>query len=89
MAMPGMALTPVIMNTVENRTNIFKGARAKFMAPAQVLIIGAILTFATPLACAIFEQKSSISVGSLEPEIVERMREGGSTANVLYFNKGL
>ncbi|XP_063692955.1 sideroflexin-1-like [Bolinopsis microptera] len=88
MATPGMALTPVIMNALETKTKLFKG-RAWLGAPVQVGIIGLILTFATPLACAVFEQNSSIGVSKVEDNIQLKLREMNSKAKVLTFNKGL
>jgi len=87
MATPGMVLTPFIMNALD-KTSIFKG-RAWLAAPVQISIIGVILTFATPLACAIFEQNSSIAVSKVEADIQQKLRESSSTAEYLTFNKGL
>ncbi|KAL5263619.1 hypothetical protein ACHWQZ_G008849 [Mnemiopsis leidyi] len=88
MATPGMALTPVVMNTLDTKTKLFKN-RAWLAAPVQVGIIGFILTFATPLACALFEQNSSIAVSNVEEEIKQKLVESKSTAKYLTFNKGL
>ena len=58
--------------------------------PFQIGLCGVILTFATPLCCAIFEQRASIPVSSCESHIqkaVEAMPEPRPT--LLYYNKGL
>jgi hypothetical protein len=41
--------------------------------------------FATPLCCAIFEQRATISIDSVEPEI----RAKAEKHKLLYYNKGL
>jgi hypothetical protein len=58
-------------------------------APIQILLCGLCYTFATPMACAIFSQKASIKVSSLEPELQERIKSLPSPPTEVYFNKGL
>lgn len=87
MAMPGMLTPPLLMNYLERRGVL---ARMPWIsAPLQVALCGAILTFATPMCCALFPQQSSIAVSSAEPDIQEAMRRKGLTADRVYFNKGL
>lgn len=85
MAMPGMMLPPLIMTRLE------KGAFLKkypwMTAPIQVAVVGTFLIFATPMCCALFPQKSSIAVSSLEAELQEKLK-GKNVARV-YYNKGL
>lgn len=40
--------------------------------PLSVLICGICLTFATPMCCALFEQKASMKVTDLEEEVKVR-----------------
>uniref|UniRef100_A0A3Q0R5T4 Sidoreflexin n=1 Tax=Amphilophus citrinellus TaxID=61819 RepID=A0A3Q0R5T4_AMPCI len=47
------------------------------------------LVFATPLCCALFPQKSSMSVSRLEPELQEKIRANHPGVERVYFNKGL
>lgn len=42
-------------------------------APVQILLCGLCLTFATPMCCALFPQKSSMPVSNLEPELQVRV----------------
>jgi len=87
MAMPGMVLIPMIMQKLDT-----KGLFKRFPwanAPVQVGLVGLCLTFATPMCCAIFEQKASISVSSLEPELQEKVRQLANPPEVLVYNKGL
>ena len=53
-------------------------------------VCGVILTFATPMCCAIFEQRASIDVSSCEEHIqkaVSALPE--PRPSKLYYNKGL
>ncbi|TEA22971.1 hypothetical protein DBR06_SOUSAS13110005 [Sousa chinensis] len=87
MAAPGMAIPPFIMNTLEKKTFL---KRFPWMsAPIQVGLVGFCLVFATPLCCALFPQKSSMSVTSLEAELQARIRETHPELRRVYFNKGL
>ena len=56
----------------------------------QMAVCGVILTFATPMCCAIFEQRASIDVSSCEDHIqkaVSALPE--PRPSKLYYNKGL
>ncbi|XP_061858706.1 sideroflexin-1 isoform X3 [Colius striatus] len=87
MAAPGMAIPPFIMNTLEKRAFL---KRFPWMsAPIQVGLVGFCLVFATPLCCALFPQKSSMSVTHLEPELQAKIRENSPELERVYFNKGL
>lgn len=86
MAAPGMVSIPIIMDQLEKRGVLAKYPR--IAAPVQILLCGFVLTFATPLCCAIFEQQASIPVESLEPEVRDRLKAKGHTS-LVYYNKGL
>jgi len=83
MAMPGMVLIPIIMNKLDARGLFRRFPRAN--APIQVGLVGILLTFSTPLCCAIFEQKAAINTNKLEEEI----KKVHNVPDVLYYNKGL
>uniref|UniRef100_A0A671YL08 Sidoreflexin n=1 Tax=Sparus aurata TaxID=8175 RepID=A0A671YL08_SPAAU len=87
MAVPAMAIPPVIMNALEKRA--FMKRFPILNAPVQVGLVGLCLVFATPLCCALFPQKSSMSVSGLEPELQERIRQASPNTTTVYFNKGL
>lgn len=87
MASPSMVIPPLIMNNLEK-----KGILKKFPfinAPLQVILCGICLTFATPMFCALFPQKSSLAVSKLEPELQELISKQPDPPDVVYFNKGL
>ncbi|OXA52797.1 Sideroflexin-3 [Folsomia candida] len=87
MAVPSMVFPPIIMNHLEKKGFLRRYPMAG--APLQIILCGLCLTFATPMCCALFPQKSSISVSSLEPEIQERVKQLPNPPQVLYYNKGL
>lgn len=87
MASPGMVLPPLVMNHLEK-----KGTLLRFpwiAAPLQVALCGICLVSATPLCCALFPQKASIAVSSLEPDVQEKLRKNPDVGDVVYYNKGL
>ncbi|XP_016064276.1 PREDICTED: sideroflexin-1 isoform X2 [Miniopterus natalensis] len=87
MAVPGMAIPPFIMNSLEKKAFL---KRFPWMsAPIQVGLVGFCLVFATPLCCALFPQKSSMSVTSLEAELQAKIQETHPELHHVYFNKGL
>uniref|UniRef100_A0A287D8X6 Sideroflexin-3 n=1 Tax=Ictidomys tridecemlineatus TaxID=43179 RepID=A0A287D8X6_ICTTR len=87
MAIPAMAIPPVIMNTLEKKD--FLKHRPWLGAPLQVGLVGFCLIFATPLCCALFPQRSSIQVNRLEPELRAQIQEQNPGTEVVYYNKGL
>ncbi|ESN95174.1 hypothetical protein HELRODRAFT_157714 [Helobdella robusta] len=82
MASPGMIFPPLLMARLD------KTLLKKYPMLAAPIQIGLCLVFATPMFCALFPQKSSISVDKVEDEIRERLR-GREGVKYLYFNKGL
>lgn len=85
MACPSMILSPLLMSRLE-KTQLLK-KYPRLSAPIQIVFVGFLLSFATPLCCAIFPQQSSIAVSHAEPEIKEKAEKMGLTR--VYFNKGL
>lgn len=47
------------------------------------------LTFATPLCCALFPQKKSTPIDSLEEEIKDHIKKTNNPCKIAYYNKGL
>jgi hypothetical protein len=89
MATPGMVLAPIAMNFFEKKYPSIKNSLPKTLA-LQLLLIGTCLTFATPMCCAIFPQKSSIKVASLEESAKEKLlKDGFKESDYVYYNKGL
>jgi len=87
MALPGMAIPPLLMNQIANKPFLLK--RGWLNAPIQVGIVGLCLLFATPLCCALFPQQSSLSVASVEEEIQKQVAKVNGGLEKVYFNKGL
>ncbi|CAI9733169.1 sideroflexin-1-like [Octopus vulgaris] len=88
MACPGMIIPPFIMNVLEARPFLKKYPYMN--APIQVGLVGMLLVFATPLCCALFPQKSSMSVTSLEQEAQDKIKKlTDKPIERVYFNKGL
>ncbi|KAH9416369.1 Sideroflexin-1 [Dermatophagoides pteronyssinus] len=87
MAAPGMVIPPIIMNRLEKRGIL---RRIPWIsAPAQVLMCGLSLTFATPLCCALFPQRKSVPIERLEEDIQEYVRKTNNPCKIAYYNKGL
>ena len=87
MAAPGMIFPPIFMNWAEQ-----KGIWKRYPwapAPVQIFLTGFILTFATPMCCALFPQKSSMAISKLEPEAREEVLRKRPSLTHVYFNKGL
>jgi hypothetical protein len=82
-----MVLIPIVMNKLDARGLFKRFPRAN--APIQVGLVGIILTFSTPLCCAIFEQKAAIKPSRLEEEIQTKIKQMAKKPEILYYNKGL
>ncbi|KAG0729563.1 Sideroflexin-1 [Chionoecetes opilio] len=87
MAVPSCVIPPIVMNIFEKRGTLRR--MPWIAAPLQVVLCGVCLTFATPACCALFPQKASIAVSSLEPEVQEKIRQLPDAPDVVYYNKGL
>ncbi|KAJ0170817.1 hypothetical protein K1T71_013589 [Dendrolimus kikuchii] len=87
MAVPGMTITPVLTNYATRRGMFCHYPLA--VIPFQLFLVGLCVTFATPLACALFDQKSTIPVEKLDPQIKEVMKKKYPKTTEVYFNKGL
>ncbi|CAK4685273.1 hypothetical protein LEN26_010621 [Aphanomyces euteiches] len=86
MAVPGMVIPPVVIAALE------KGPLKRMpalSAPIMVLLTGVCLSFSTPLCCALFPQKSSISTSALEPELQAIVDRNFPETTQVYYNKGL
>jgi hypothetical protein len=82
-----MVLVPMVMNILEKRGTLKKIPWAN--APIQIGLVGLILTFATPMCCAIFQQQASIKPTDVEPELQAKIRSMSNPPEILYYNKGL
>jgi tricarboxylate carrier len=87
MAAPAMFIPPVVMSRLENTAAFVKNPWLK--APVTVLLTGLCLTFSTPLCCALFPQRASISLQELEPELQSSLKTRFPGTNTFYYNKGL
>ncbi|KAH8872487.1 Sideroflexin-1 [Schistosoma japonicum] len=89
MASPGMTILPFVMESLEKRKLL---TRYPWLgAPIQIGLVGLVLSFVTPLCCAIFPQMSSIPFCKLEPDVQSRIKEmhSGQLPAIVYYNKGL
>lgn len=84
-----MVLAPIAMNFLEKKYPKIKGSLPLTLA-CQLVLIGTCLVFATPMCCAIFPQKSSIKINSLESDVKDKLIKDGFKENdYVYYNKGL
>ncbi|XP_066149470.1 sideroflexin-1 [Euwallacea fornicatus] len=88
MALPGMVLTPVVLDYLEKRGTL---CRYPWLGlPTSLGVLGLCLTFATPLACAFFNQKASIPFARLEDDLkMEVRKKYDDKIERVFFNKGL
>ena len=98
-------MIPIIMNKLEQQGFFKKYPRSPAPLQVKVLslqtqdsssrpqfqigLLGLVLTFATPMCCAIFEQKASIKPTAIEPHLQEKIKKMQNPPELLYYNKGL
>ena len=87
MAMPGMVLIPLIVNSLDRR-GLFR-LYPRLVAPLQVGLCGLILSVSTPLCCAIFQQRATIRLDRLEDHIQDQFKHSNTKPLLVYYNKGL
>jgi tricarboxylate carrier len=85
-----MGLPAGIMYTFE-KTTLFKiAARIPAFNPmAQIVLVGLSLVIGVPPCLAVFPQKGSLPVSSLEPEARKAVRSCNPDIQTVYYNKGL
>jgi tricarboxylate carrier len=86
MATPTMVVPPIVIESLSKPGKLLTKNPA-LKNPLQVLLVGLSLVFATPAACAIWPQRDSTSVESLEPDVRDKLKAQG--ISTVYFNKGL
>ncbi|XP_044755860.1 sideroflexin-1-3 isoform X2 [Coccinella septempunctata] len=89
MAIPGMLLSPIIMDWMEQRGTL---CRYPWLAlPTQTGLLGLCLIFATPAGCALFNQCQRISFDELDSTAQDdlRRRFQNKPPQEVFFNKGL
>ncbi|CAB3227658.1 unnamed protein product [Arctia plantaginis] len=87
MAVPGMTITPAITNWATKRGMFCHYPLA--VIPFQLSLVGLCVTFATPLACALFQQRATLPVANLEPDLQEFAKKKFPKTTTVYYNKGL
>ncbi|CAG9794781.1 unnamed protein product [Diatraea saccharalis] len=87
MALPGMTLTPLVTAYATRRGMFCRYPMA--VVPFQLVLVGLCVTFATPLCCALFEQRASIPVSALEADLQEIAKKKFPKTKEVFFNKGL
>ncbi|KAL7673800.1 hypothetical protein ACOME3_000080 [Neoechinorhynchus agilis] len=88
MCTPGMILPPFLMERLEKRPVFIR--YPMLSAIVQIGLVGIFLSFMTPAGCALFDQRSSISVKKVEDPLRSKLVERGyKPYDKLYFNKGL
>jgi tricarboxylate carrier len=88
MATPYMVLTPIIVNQLVKKR--WFNTRPWISPIIQTIICGIILTFSTPLCCAIFPQQSPMKFTKLEPDLQEKLLKNAEiSSGFVYYNKGL
>ncbi|XP_045490267.1 sideroflexin-1-3 isoform X1 [Pieris rapae] len=87
MALPGMTVTPIITNIATQRGLFCHYPKA--VIPFQLFLVGLCVTFATPLCCAIFDQRASLAVDSLDTELKDVVKKNHPNVKQVFFNKGL
>ncbi|CAI5441799.1 unnamed protein product [Caenorhabditis angaria] len=85
MGTPNMILGPILFEYLTRA----KWYTPRMAAPLQILICGFMLSFSTPICCALFPQKSSINVDKLELSLQEQINKLPNPPKKVYYNKGL
>ncbi|KAH7724904.1 Sideroflexin 1 [Aphelenchoides avenae] len=87
MAIPFMVSAPFIMERIARQAWYKK--REWIAAPLQTMYAGFMLTFATPIGCALFPQKSDCKVEKLEKPLADKISSMPNAPKTVYYNKGL
>ena len=81
-----MVLIPFVMNQLEKKGTLKRVPWAN--APIQIGLLGLILTFATPMCCAIFQHQASIKPTAVEPELQNKIKKIANPPEILFYKRG-
>merc|ERR1712224_482749 len=87
-AAPGMLLTPIIMQQLENQ-RFMRNVGNIGNCAIQTFFVGVCLVGMVPVGCSLFPHQQSITLDKLEPELVSKVREKRPDLVTVYYNKGL
>lgn len=85
-----MLMPPLIMAALRRRWGAPSGRLASgTLAAINVLVVALSSAVMTPACIALFDQRASLPVSRLEPQVAAALRESGFTGSAVYFNKGI
>lgn len=89
MATPTMVIPPIVIEKLSKPGRLL-AKHPSLVNPMQVALIGLALVVATPAACAIWPQRDSALIETLEADVQQKLiKDGFSLKDTLTFNKGL
>uniref|UniRef100_A0A1B6C7W0 Uncharacterized protein n=1 Tax=Clastoptera arizonana TaxID=38151 RepID=A0A1B6C7W0_9HEMI len=88
MVLPGLTFSPIVVHFLEDSGYIKKEQKIQY-AILQTFLCGFFLALATPMACAVFSQRSKISIDKLEQDLQEKIQDLVPKPELVFYNKGL
>ncbi|KAH7730208.1 Sideroflexin 1 [Aphelenchoides avenae] len=88
-SIPCLVIVPICMQRISQQQWAVAVKRPGIAALVQTVLTGFMLTFTTPLGCAIFAQRSEAEVDRLEEPLRQQISSRPNAPKVVYYNKGL